>query len=264
MKHNRLLFLFSVSTVLSVVLRTLQLYYSVDAATGFFKKENTPEAQYILLIIFLCAIALFLFSLKSHRAPISPPENSVVLSCVCILAAFSICYELFSHSAFSGVPSWQVFGLTVSALLTAVFLLFLASFEILGTNLPPVLSVFPTTYLVFKLICEFTSLSALALISDTLFLLLALACAMLFMLNLTKLFTKTAKENGFRQLLGWGLCASCLCISQSLPHFLILIFTGKNLSHIPVSTNLNLLFLGFFILNFVLVHFGRKNTDKII
>ena len=34
MKHNRLLFLFSVSTVLSVVLRTLQLYYSVDAATN--------------------------------------------------------------------------------------------------------------------------------------------------------------------------------------------------------------------------------------
>lgn len=262
MKHNRILFLFSVATVLSVILRTVQIFFSIDATTGFFKEENMPEAQYILIVIFLFAIALYLFSLKSHRDPSSPPQGNVVLAGSSFLASVSICYELFSHSVSAGTPSWQIFALTVSALLSMVFFLFLCSHEVLGTPLPPFLSVFPTIYLICKMTCEFTAVSALALISDNLFLLFGLAAAMLFMLNLTKLYTKTAKENGFRHLLGWGLCSSLLCITQSLPHFLIIIFTGNNLSHIPLSTNLNLLFLGLFILTFVLTHFSRKNTDK--
>lgn len=262
MKHNRLLFLFSVATVSSLILRTLQIYFSVDQESGFFKKEYTPEAQYILVVIFLFAFSLFLFCLKSHRAPLSPPQNSVLLSIPSGLAAVSVLLEFFSLKAFVHIPFWQILGFAISALFCAAFLILLAASQIFGTPFPASLSVFPTIYLVFKMIYEFTSVSALALISDNLLLHLSLAAAMLFMLNLTKLYTGCAKENGFRHLLGWGLCSSLLCLTQSLPHFIVQIIKGASYSHISFATNLNLFFLGLFILFFVLVHFSKENANK--
>lgn len=262
MKHNRLLFLFSIATVFSLVLRTVQIYFSIDQENGFFKREYTPEAQYILVVIFLFAISLFLFPLKSHRAPLSPPQNSILLSVTSVLAALSVLFEFFSLKTFIHIPFWQVFGFAVSVLFCAVFLLLFSASQIFGIPLPTFLSVFPTIYLIFKMIYEFTSVSALALISDNLLLHLSLSCAMLFMLNFTKLYTGCAKENGFRYLLGWGLCSSLLCLTQSIPHFLVQIITGLSYSHIPFASNLNLFFLGLFILSFVLVHFSKENANK--
>lgn len=262
MKHNRILFFFSVSAVLSLVLRIVQIYFSIDKGTGFFKKEYTPEAQYILVVIFLFALALFIFSLKSHRAPASPPQGSFLLALASVVAAGGILYELFTHSIKIIAPTWQILALSVSATLCAAWLVLFAAHQIFGATVPAALAVFPTVYMIFKMIFEFMTVSSLALVSDNMFSLFAMATVMLFMLNLTKLFTASAKDKGFRLLLGWGFVASLICLTQSTSHFLIRIFTGENFAHVAYPSLINMFTLGAFILTFILTHFSQKNADK--
>jgi hypothetical protein len=262
MKHNRILFFFGISLVLSIALRTVQIYFSIDPATGFFKKEYSPEAQYILVVIFLFALALFFFSLKSHRSPAAPPKRYLSLAVVSVLAAFGILYDLFASALKFSAPSWQVFFLTASAVFCVAFFVLLAASQLFNVKTPLYLAIFPTIYLVFKILFEFLSISSLALVSDNMFTLFSTAATMLFMLTLTKLYTFTTKENSFRLLLGWGLVSSLLSIVQPVSYFLVLIFSGQSFSHTSTPALFNTFTLGLFTMTFILTHFSRENTDR--
>ncbi len=262
MKFKKIVFLFSVALPLCIVMRLLQLIHIVETKTGFFKPEFKNEGIYMLAIIFAFAIAVVIFSFISHRAPDAPPKPNIFMSIASVLISLSILFELFTEKFPTAVHGWQIALLNVTGITAAVFFFAFAMKLFFSFKLPKICFIIPTVYLVLRLICDFTAISSLALISDNLLLVLSYSAALLFMLNFGKLYNEIDSEYNFRKLMASGLAAVILCFTQSVPHIIVNVMNEFAYNHTSMASNVNVLCTGLFIVTFVFSHFSKTNSCK--
>lgn len=260
MKFKKIILFFLVALPLSVALRIIQLTYIIETSTGFFRQEFEAYGGYMLAVIFAFSLAVAIFAFTSHRSPEHPPKPNIALSLTSAALGFSILYELAAESFPAVVQGWQITLLHITGIATAAYLVAFAVKKFVDFPLPPVCSVIPTVYLILRVICDFTSISSLALISDNLILMAAYCVSLLFMLNLAKLYNGVDREYNFRKLMASGLAAIILCFTQSVPHIVINVVTGFSYLHTSMAANVTVLFWGLFISAFVFSHFSYKNA----
>ncbi len=260
MKHYKIMLFFWLALPACVLLRMLELCFTVDTATGFFLREYRTVGLCLLILIFVfCAVAVLL-SFASHRNPEKPPVRSLWLAIASFLVGGLTAYELFTESFAGTVLPWQLALLGITGV-AAVLFFFAYGVSLLGLlHLPPLAAVLPPLYLIVKIICTFTAVSSLALISDNILLLAAYCVSLLFFLSFGKLQNDLDTEKNFKKLLAWGLSGALLCTTQGLSHVLFYLGTGGTYRHTSLSANLSLLGMGIFALVFTLTHFSAKNA----
>ena len=261
MRYNKILTIFSVLLPLSVILRIFQLIFTVDTKTGFFLREYEKSGGIMLGGILIFALAAALFPLISHRSPDHAPEINIFLTVSSFLLAFSILLELFTESFPVTVQLWLVIILRITGLASAAFFVCLGLSKIASVNIPPLLFIVPLIYLLVRIICDFTAISALALISDNFILMAAYCSCLWFMLNFAKLYNGIDTDYNSRKLMSSSMLASLLCFTQSVPHLLINSVTKNSYMHTSFQVNFNVLLMGVFILCFMLSHFSKKNLS---
>ena len=260
MKYKKILTFFLVALPLSVFLRTLQLLFTVESETGFFKPEVSNYGIYMLIVIFAFVLLTAIFSFTAHRSPEQTPNINIFMSISAFGTALALFYEVNSEALPQTVMLWQRSLLFVTAILAAIYFIIFAIKRFISFSIPPICAAIPTVYLIFRVICYFSAISPLALISDNIILMAAYLASLWFMLQFAKLYNDVGNEKDFRKLLASGLISSILCFTQSVPHFIMNFVNGFKYHHTSIESNITVLFLGIFILSFTLSHFSHKNS----
>ena len=262
MKYKKITLFYFLALPACVLMRVLQLFFTVDVKTGFFKKEYSAYGLALLIFIAaVCAVCAF-FCFTGHRNPARLPRVNPFLTAVSLAAAISTGIELFGETFAGTVAAWQTALLYITGLSAVVWFILYGVSDIGGIKLPPLLSVLPAFYLIVRIICTFTSVSSLALISDNILLLAAYCTALLFFLYTGRVFNDIQGDNNFRKLMVSGMASSILCVTQSVPHFVINIVSSGEYLHTSVIANIALLCLGLFIAAFTFSYFSAGNTEE--
>ena len=69
MKYKKILLFSGIALPASVLLRFLQLVFTVDTKTGFFKPEYKETGYYLLILIIVCAAVTAALCFTTHRKP---------------------------------------------------------------------------------------------------------------------------------------------------------------------------------------------------
>lgn len=259
MKYKKVLLFFWIALPVSVVMRLLQLLFTIDTRTGFFKPEYENIGFYLLImIVAICAVTVCL-CFTTHRNPVRPPEQNRPLGVVSLIMAVALTQELFTESFAGTVLKWQSAALAVTGLAAVVYFAVAGVGSFVRLNYPPILTVIPTVYFVIRIICFFTSVSSLALITDNILLLACYCTALVFFLCYGKAYHQIDADRNFRKLLAAGLSAVIFCMTQSVPHFIVNFMTGNGYLHTSNSTSLSVLVTGLYIAVFLFTHFSAKN-----
>lgn len=78
MKYEKILLFSSIALPAVVLMRFLQLFFTVDVKTGFFKSEYVDAGRCLLVLIALGCAAVAVLCLTSHRNPENPPKKNLV------------------------------------------------------------------------------------------------------------------------------------------------------------------------------------------
>ena len=262
MKLNQIILFFALVLPASIVMRLYQLLFTVDSTTGFYTIESGNNGVILLIFIFLFCFATYIFATFAHSKPEQPPSKNVFLSISAVLLSFAIFYDIKSISLTANLLPWQSTLLKIAGSITAIYLITYAVLPYTNTKTPPILNTLPTIYIIIKIICDFTSISKLALISDNILLITTYCVLLLFVLNFAKLYNGIDNEYNFKKLLSFGLVSIILCFTNSIPYFIMNIITNNQYTHITLSTNIVILFFGIFISVFLLSHFSKNNLSK--
>ena len=172
----------------------------------------------------------------------------------------SIIYELLFETLVPAITAWQITLLRVSGVASAVFFVCFGLKRFINLRIPSILTAIPIVYFIFRIICDFTSISALALISENLILMFAYCAVLIFLLQFAKLYNGIDSEYNFRKLLASGLAAITLCALQSIPHFILKSLTGYSFMHTSPEASISLFVMGVFIAVFLFSHFSFSNS----
>lgn len=259
MKLGRIWFLFYLTLPVCIIFRFLQLYFTIDAKTGFYHPHTEGYGKAFLCLILLCALFVGLFANLSFKRPENPPKKSILTSIFSITLAIIIILETFIFkTGFSALP-WQLLLFNALSLLFVLYLIAYAISPILKIELSPLLSIIPSVYLITRIICDFTTISKLALISDNIILIAIYCVAMLFFIGFSKLYIGIDTDKCFKSILSFGLSSVTLCFAFSVPNIAISIFADNYYPHISLIGNIFVFFLGIFILSFTSHYFSKKN-----
>lgn len=260
MKYNKIMLFFSCTLVISVVVRIVQLLFVIEENTGFYKPQYETIGFAILIFIFAINIIGCLFAFTAHRNPKNPPKINAATFVSSVLLSVLIFLHTINPADNLVLANWQ--SVILKILGYAAFLYFflygLQYFKFL--YLPQSFSIVPTLYLIIRIICDFTTVSSVALISDNVILLSAYCSALWFMLQFAKLNNNALSNSGFKGVLASGLLSSTLCFTQSIPHFVVNIITGYDYLHTSIVENLVIFFLGMFIFIYIITYFSKKNS----
>lgn len=261
MKLNKIILFFCVTLPIGILLRFLQLYFTIEPKTGFYLANADGYGQILLLLILLVVLLIAVFSNLAFYRPENPPKINIYLRISSLILADVFLFESFTQKVTLSTILWQSALLRICSVATAVFFIFYAISPLIKIQLPNITTLIPIPYFIIKIIYDFTAISKLALISDNVILIACYCVTLLFFLNFAKLYNNFNNERSFKRILSSGLCASALCLINSIPNIFINLITKNSYSHISMQTNFVLLFVGAFALSFVFSYFFQKENQ---
>lgn len=259
MKHRHTLMLLSISLPICVLLRTIQMYFTIDAATGFVKQQYSAISVLITVIICAAVASVGLLATALDAVKQNADKQRPAVAIASVLAGGMFIYQ--TVSAFS-MPrgAWYDTLLVFLALASAFVFIAYGLKNIYSYNLPSLILVIPVIYYVVRLISVFVSTSALALVTENIFLIFTNSILLWFMYE----FAGFENEIGDiakspKKLFASGLAAVMLCAVASLPKFILAMLGAIKLSGGDVASALLNLTVGIFILTYIVCKFGEKS-----
>lgn len=259
MKYKKIVLFFCIAFPISILLRTLQVIFTIDAETGFFKAEYNGVGGGLLIVLAAICAVIWVICLASHRNPDRPPKKNPGICISATLLAIALGVELLSESFSGTVMAWQIILLVIFGLAAITSLLLYAAGGFLKFDVPNICTIVPAVYFVMRIICTFASISSLALISDNIITLSAYCVVLVFFIAFGKLYNGVEGEKDFRKLMASGFVATILCFAQSVPYFILNFLCDSKFEHTTKAMNLSLLALGLFIGVFTFSHFSLSN-----
>ena len=257
MKLNKIMFFFILALPISIVLRGLQLLFTVDYVTGFYYGSKETVGIILLILILLSAFFMGFFARQVFTRPENSPKANIFTSLFSLLVCGAIFNENFIQAFPVSALPWQIAILKITAVLISVYLLCVPLSLIFKFQIPPLLSVCPIIYLLMKIICDFTVVSKLAFISDNILMVAAYCLILLFFLNFGKL-CNGIDDAGFKKILSYGLPAVILSLTCSIPNLAVNLILKEEYLHTSISASLSLLLFGILILSFLISYFYQK------
>lgn len=264
MKLNKIMAFFYMGLPICIILRMIQIGFTINFDSGFYKEGYTNYGTAILLVIMLfCAVVIF-FASRAFESPERPPRMNFALTLVSGFAACVLLYEVGCEVLPLVMLPWQIIIVKVAGLITAGYFAIFAARLKIDIKLPSIIHIVPVVYVIIRTIFTFINISSLALISDNILIMASYCFAMLFFINYAKLYNKIDTERNFRKILATGLCSSVTALTQSVSYFVINFVSEIQYTHTDQITNLTLLGIGLFVLSFIVSHFSadRHYTRK--
>lgn len=260
MKFNKIILFFNLSLLFGVIMRFFQIKFTIQYATGFFVSNLSGYGYFMLAVVFLIAILCGIFASTYYINPEAPPKKGIILGVASFLPAISILFEIFTESQIADILPLQSTALKIMGVLSAVYFILYGLSKFIEIDIPNMTAVIPVIYIIIRIICDFSAISSLAIISDYIYLICGYCLILLFFMNFLKLHNGIDGEYNFRKIFATGLSASVICISQSVAHIAVNIVSNNGYTHISHGANLSLLAFAIFIIAFIFTHFSSENT----
>ncbi len=261
MKYSKIILFFGISLVFSTLMRYFQIGYTIEFETGFFKSGFEAVGYFIIAAIFASALLTAIFSKTAYNKPEGKPKKNKVLGVISVIPSLAVLLEIFLENPFIYINPLQLILLKITGLAAAAYFILFALNQFIEIKLSSMASAVPCVYIIVRIICDFSGISSLALISDNIFLIGFYCLILLFMLNFAKLYNGMGGDGIFRKLLSLGLSSAIIGVSHSIP-FIIINALNKNVyNHISGSANFSILAFSIFAAAFVITYFSKENAE---
>ncbi len=261
MKYRHIINLLWISIPICVIIRAIQLIFTIDSTTGFIKQ---PYSQISLLITFVVCAAVASIGVMSYAAEDIVCNNAKlhpIVAAACVLTGGMYIYETVSN--LSNLGGWHSVALVFLSLLSAITFIAYGLRNIYLYNFPSIMLICPAVYYVIKLIKLFVSTSALAIVTENVFLLFTNSALLWFMFEFASfenhIGDSIKKPN---KLFTSGVVSTMLCLVTALPK-LILFFSQKTqVSTADVSAAVLMIAQSIFILCYIIGNFCEYNFKR--
>ena len=225
MKRSQMFVFFCVAAPLLLIARVLQRFYMIDATTGFYRDGLAAAGSAVTILFLLFPVAARLLCRLSRPAERCFPARSVRLAVGCFVGgAFLVVESIRLLLTGAGMVNLLITLLTV--LFAAA--LILRGFAQLGRiPYPAWFSLVGTLYAAVRLVAHFADYVGEAIVSDTLFHILASALLLLFFFADGKWQAGMANEKLAAAFFAYGMAGALFCAAIALPGLVDLVLGGK-------------------------------------
>lgn len=258
---KKLIALTGVGAVCAVILRVLQIVFMLEADSGFFKKGfetigNVTTAS-IIFIIGVCTIYGACYKWDAPEKAVTTKTFGVLHF---VLSAAIIYESLFSNVS-ADTQAWKILLQILFGLCAALILAIRGYGAFYPNKEMPILT---TAYILFwliRVIITFSSYLSASVISENIFEMAALCCALVFFFNYSALENGVSVSRRKKTILPSAIAAllsgAVYAVSQ-----VVVILSGK--AQILYNSNATLItniVLVFFIFNYVIILFKPQKTE---
>lgn len=253
LRHNFIALMFG--TLLLVPLRTYQLFYAIDPATGFYISTDifVPVFTLLLLVTVAFQIVTGFFARVKERAwkdfdgPVIGVLSFILASAFTVMSFFSLMPESIVNSRsfllkliaplrslFFAEPSEQIlnrpdallFVQGLFGLLSGVFFIIISynCFSSKKIKTPVLLVLSPVIFSCVRLAYSFMGFTSIANLSEHLFDVLMLVFSTLFFYYLAKYIYDMDRNKAVNRLFAFGSPAVIFCFICTIPRYLRLMF----------------------------------------
>ncbi len=248
--YNKIPLIFFLCCAVTVVLRTVQMFFFIEREAGFYTGGNLIKVLlYVLIAVASLAFAFVAFLSKETAQVSLRMKKDTGLSALAALVSVSFLYDsltAFAGSATSvgtasyGATAFQSMMLSGSipqffqgifALLSALYFLFFAKGIIKGTHSAAkhrILAVAPVGWAGFRLIFRFVEQISYIRVSELLLELVLLALFVMFFMAFAQLSSGVYVKNSRWRMTGIGLPAALISLTVNVPRILFAVIKGTD------------------------------------
>lgn len=229
MSYSKQQKIFYLSLVVSLVFRFLSEFLTIEQSTGFLKPGFKVLGYVFGIICVLAAVLSGFVSYKTDDLSENFYDGDILTALSSVAISVFMIFDIFTLENLSIYPSWEIFLIYVSSVLTALFFFVFALKNMFGFNLPGFCYVLPMLYGAVKLIRIFASTSTITLITENTFGVLSACSQMLFFLEFAKIYNGYNGKRDKSSLLAFGNVCAIICLSSSLPIIVSTLFANGTL-----------------------------------
>lgn len=281
MKYRHAMILLATSLPVCIILRAIQMFFTIDEGTGFIKQQYSTISLLISVIICAAIASVALLAAiadikckESNGPQLAISVSSLIVGGMLIYKSVTNLSTIFKSIAWQNSLikdvltllqsiAWYDFILMILMLLSAVVFFIYGLKSISDFKMPSMILVIPVLCFIVKLISVFVSTSALALVTENVFLIFTSSAVLWFMFEFSNF------ENGVgdpdkkvRKIFASGIASIMFCLVATIPKLYFAIFLKRGMSNADISTTLLDVSLAIFILSYIICKFGEFHKNK--
>jgi len=266
MKHRHTLGLFFISLPICVLLRSIQLCFTIDHTTGFAKQHYSELSTVISFVIYaaiatVSIVALSIDNIKAKEQALNP-----ALAISSLLASGMFVYDTVTCAPVVGLAGWYHVVLVILGVFSAIAFGAYGLKNIYPYDVPSAMFLIPVFYYIIKLINVFVSTSSLSLVTENVFLIFTNGAILLFLFEFAKFKNGISEtESAVKRLVATGTAAIMLCVTFVVPKFIVLVTNKIKPYPHDISAMLLILSVGIFIFVFLLSNLkSEKEKSRVV
>lgn len=259
MKFRHSVTLFCVCLPVCLILRALQLIFTIDEKTGFIKQQYTGISVAITLVILAGVASVGLISFAADGIKMCRKGKNPVLAAASVLVGIMFVCDTAAFISTGIIFVWYDALLIISGLLSAGVFIAFGVKKVYPYKFSDILLIIPAFYCIVRLISIFVSTSELSLVTENVFLLFTNGVLLLFMFEFSKAENNIDETPKTKKISASGITACMLCFIQSVPKIAVY---GRSMSLRDITSALLTLAFGIFVLSYVVSEFSEESKSK--
>lgn len=245
MKFKKSTLVICIATLLAFVLRTLQIFCTIDQSTGFYKIEQNGLGTFLMaLIVVLCMVSAVVARFYDFQ-PNGCQENDKFTAIASGILAIALFYETFSERFVFVNATWQAMAMKTVGFLTATYFVAMLFSAFYRFKIPDYYHILPAIYMVIRIICSFIGIGSLSLITENIFLIASYCVLLLFFISYAA--DKCEVYISGASLYMRSVLAFMLCLVTALPNLIVNAVSSGNYLHTPLASQVVLTAITLFI-----------------
>ena len=256
MKYRHTMIVMCISLPICVLLRALQLIFTIDSGTGFIKQQYASISTLITLIICVTALAVGMLAALTDGIEKNEKNNRPKVSVSSVLLGGMFVYHTVTLIFNLENSAWYDVLLVLLSLSSAFVFLLYGLKNIYDYHMPLFSLIAPVLYFIIKLISVFISTSTLALVTENIFLIFTNCMLLWFMFEFASFENEIGDTNNKpTRLFASGLSAITLCAVNSIPKIIQIAYSKTQIARGDVAAMLLNISLAVFICAYVIDNF---------
>lgn len=262
MKQRHTVMLLGVSLPICVILRTIQLFFTIDNTTGFKKQAYSTISTLITVVVCATIAAIAILSVVANQKK-RINEASGWIGLVSIFTGLMFAHQTVVEAVELGKGSFVGVLLVFATLATSAVFIGYGVKGIFNIKFPLILLVMPVIYYIIKLISLFITTSALSLTTENVFLIFNYCALLLFVYESAGFENEIGDvKKRSKKLYAYGIAATMLCAVSALPQLALSVLGKVELSYDEISMLLLNVFVGVFVITYILCNFDDGSKIK--
>ena len=257
MRYRHTITLLGACLPICLLLRVLQLIFTIDDATGFIKQQFSGISITIMVVIFAAIISVGVMGFAADGVKIQKREKNIFLAASAFLVGCMFAYDTVATLQTQNLTAWYDMLTVFLGLITAAVFVAFGVKSIYDIKFPNIFLVLPVFYYILRIITVFVSTSALALVTKNIFLIFTNGILLFFMFEFAKFENNIDEKPNKRKLFASGIMAVMLCFTESLPKF---ISQTDVMTVRDIADGVLTLAMGLFVLTYILSNFSDKHS----